>query len=433
MRTTAKLLLCVLCAASAASAQTDPLGEYMDEALRNNLQVRLALADSALASGRRSEAAAAFYPRAGLFYRHTRMNREISPDFLAGLVPGADSQIVFSELWQWQAGVQLDVPLYMGGALRRNLEVTQLASEAAGLGVDATERLIRLSVVLAYLEIKRAGDIESVQRQALVNAEEHLRVVSALLEQGMVSQRELKRAQALVSEAQRAVIAAANAVELAKSRFNFLLNRELDAAIDLSSPAQWGRREYTLADASRHALASRPELAAGEKILLASDKSVELVRSAYFPSFSVRAEGGMRDGDFQAMEGRDWWQISFLASYTLFDRTRGERVATARVQRERQQIVQEQRIKQIELDVTASYLRMVEARQQHVVARRAREAAEEALRVARLQFEQGIIDQVTYLDAELAMTGASTQLEQARYAAAGAEAQLRFAAGYSLP
>jgi len=60
-------------------------------------------------------------------------------------------------------------------------------------------------------------------------------------------------------------------------------------------------------------------------------------------------------------------------------------------------------------------------------------AAEEAHRVAELQFGQGLIDQVTYLDSRLALTAARVQQQQERFAALAAEASLRHAACYPLP
>ena len=116
----------------------------------------------------------------------------------------------------------------------------------------------------------------------------------------------------------------------------------------------------------------------------------------------------------------------------MFDNTRGVRLAEARASRRLDELRLESARKRIELAVTDSYLKLIEAKKRLSASERGREASEEARRVADLQFKQGLINQVTYLDAELALTAARVQVEQAKYLVWKAEAALRYAAGYDL-
>jgi outer membrane protein TolC len=410
-------------------ADENPLKRYVELALGQNLQVEISRTDVEEAHRERDAAAAAFYPTAEFNYRHTRINREISFDIP---IPGFSESVVVSSLWQWQAAFSGRVPIYTGGKLSRALELSEAVLSGRESSLGASERDVAMQVVDAYLDLKMAVALEQVQSASLEIAKEHQRVVAAMLDQGMVSLRELKRAEASVAEAESQLIAAGNAAQLSKRVFNYLLNRGLEEEIDASSEPEWND-EYDLGKAIEDAMRSRPELSALEQGMVAGDKQIALARADYYPNLSLAAEGGWRDGDMMSIAGRDYWQVSLLAGITIFDGTREDRVASARAARRREGLVLESTRKRIELQVTESYLRLVDARKQLSAAEREKGAAEEALRVAELQFKQGVADQVTFLDAELAMTAARVRTEQSHYLVLKAEASLRYAAGYSLP
>jgi len=413
------------------AANDELLKRYVNEALLQNLQIEMSRSDVEIARRDRDAAASAFYPTAGFDYRHTRVNREISLDIPLN-IPGFEAGSVLSKSWQWQAAFSGRVPLYLGGRLRHNLGLRDAVLKGSEIGVDIDERDVALQVIQGYLDLKMALALEVVQGAALETAKEHQRSVQAMLDQGMVSLRELKRAEAVTAEAESELIAAGNAAQRARRAFNYVLNRDLETEVDASAEPQWGG-EYDLAEAIEKAVQARPELAALQQRLLAGNKQIDLARSDYYPNFSLAAEGGWRDGDIMAMGGRDYWQVSVLAGLTLFDATREDKIAAARASRRREGLLLESTRKRIELQVTDSYLRLVDARKQLSASEREVSAAEEAQRVAELQFEQGVVNQVTYLDAEFALISAGVRNEQARFKVWKAEAALRHAAGYPLP
>jgi len=292
-----------------------------------------------------------------LNYRHTRLSRAVTFDLPFPLPTRSSESTVLSDVWQWQFAVQARVPIYLGGSLRHNLKLKEAAYRGSEYVLSAAERDVALAVIQTYLDLKMALALKEVQTAALESALEHQRAVTAMLEQGMVSIRELKRAEATVAQAESEVIAAENAVQLARHSFNFLLNRDLEAEIDTSAEPSWSDR-YSLEEATEKALRNRPELAAMEQRLITGDRQVDLARSSYYPR--------------------------------LFDASRDDRVAAARAARRREELRLESSRKQIELQVTESYIRLVSARKQLSAREREKAAAEEARRVASLQFEQGM-------------------------------------------
>ena len=413
-------------------AQENPLQRYAEEALRRNLQIETARSEVAVAQKAKEAAAAAFYPTVGFSHRMTRINRAatVDLDLPMPLGEGFEFPEIFG-VWQWQAAFRLQAPIYLGGALRRNLELNSAVEKAVDLKVGVEERGVVLAVFHAYIDMKMAEALIRVQRSSLATAEKHREAVAAMLEQGMVSQRELKRAEAVVAEAERELISAETGFELARRAFNHLLNRDLETEVDLSGENGWSG-EYSLDEAIENALKSRPELMVLDQHLAIGDRKIDLTRTAYMPNFYAGAEGGWRYGDIQAISGKDYWSVSVMAEIDLFDNTRGVRLAEARASRRLDELRLESARKRIELAVTDSYLKLIEAKKRLSASERGREASEEARRVADLQFKQGLINQVTYLDAELALTAARVQVEQAKYLVWKAEAALRYAAGYDL-
>ena len=428
----AAAVLAVVAAAANAGGDDEALRRYVMEALGRNLDIEMSRTDVVAAQHDRDAAAAAFYPTAGFNYRHTRINTEVGLPIDLTSILGMDSPLVLSEAWQWQAAFSAQVPIYLGGTLRHGLRMREAAVRSRELLLSASERDVALQVIRAYLDLKMALALKEVQAASLRNTEEHRRSVAAMLDQGMVSLRELKRAEAAVARAESELIAAENSVSLAVSAFNHLLNRDLDTEIDSSSETDWSD-EYRLDEMVERALSERPELQAMDERLQISDEQIGLALSSYRPSFTVAAEGGWRDGDMQSLEQRDYWSVSVLAGITLFDSTRDDRVASSRAAKRLEELSLESGRKRIELEVTQSYLRLVDARKQLSATEREKAAAEEARRVAELQFKQGVVNQVTYLDAEFELTAANERVEQARYRVMQAEASLRHASGYRLP
>jgi outer membrane protein len=118
----------------------------------------------------------------------------------------------FSNLtWNWSAAVGISIPLFQGGFTRAQVRETEFNLTAAKAQYDAERQLVRLEIEQARLGVRAAKATLSAAGDALVNAQERLRLAEGRYETGVGSIIELGDAQvALTSAGQQKVQAEYN-------------------------------------------------------------------------------------------------------------------------------------------------------------------------------------------------------------------------------
>ena len=118
----------------------------------------------------------------------------------------------FSNLtWNWSAAVGISIPLFQGGFTRAQVRETEFNLTAAKAQFDSERQLVRLEIEQARLGVRAAKATLSAAGDALVNAQEQLRLAEGRYETGVGSIIELGDAQvALTSAGQQKVQAEYN-------------------------------------------------------------------------------------------------------------------------------------------------------------------------------------------------------------------------------
>lgn len=142
-------------------------------------------------------------------------------------------------------------------------------------------------------------------------------------------------------------------------------------------------------------LERRPDVAAAERRAAAANAQIGVAQAAWFPDLTLSASGGFRSGQFAEWltAPARFWTLGPALAMTLFDGgARSARVEQARAAYDAQAAAYRQSVLTAlrEVEDYLVQLRVMEHEQQ--VQRNALESARESLRLARNQYEQGLID-----------------------------------------
>jgi len=93
------------------------------------------------------------------------------------------------------AGLNISVPLYAGGTLKRQKVVTALQVKTADLMLKSAEQTVLAEFEKAYLQYQAATSMLVLQESSRAVAEENLTIISGRLQQGQANTLEVRQAQ----------------------------------------------------------------------------------------------------------------------------------------------------------------------------------------------------------------------------------------------
>jgi len=381
---------------------SDPvLDQLVDEALRENLDVRMAAARVDQFIGALTTTRSQFYPQIGYGLDASR-----SRSSRVGQPPIPEPGDPYTSLYQGALSAQWQIDLF--GRVRRQSEAAQaqvLASEQGRRGVvlsvvsSTAASYIGLRALDRQLEIARATAANYAQTKQIFE----LRFKGGVVSQVEVSQIESQYQQALaaIPELERQISAQENLISVLLGRNPGPIAR--GKAIDeLIAPAIPGDLPSTL-------LERRPDILQAEQNLVAANANIGVARSLYFPTLSLTGVLGSVStalGDFLSGPATAWSVAAGLAGPAFtFGRIEGQVQSAEGAQREALAFYQQTILGALQetndaLVGSARKRDEAEAQAQRVAALR------EYARLSRLRFDNGYAGYLEVLYAENQLFGA---------------------------
>jgi outer membrane protein TolC len=319
----------------------------------------------------------------------------------------------------------------------RGAEYSAQASEAARA---ALMRTLERDIEVAYLNWLRAREAVAIVESSRDLLNENLRVNRVLFDNGKLTQDQVLRAQAEVLSVEQQLLDTGNAITLAQSYFNFLLNRPLDAPIAAAETPDpqmhaaqalatiGGIEDLQYPALERQARKARAEIDQLEAGARAASALVDVERASFAPTIGFGLDLGIQGEDYGFGSGRNFAAASVVLDWTIFDfGRRRARVSGARANAERAQLKRDEVAQQISLEVRQSSDRLATGLASLATAAARREAAAEAFRIAARKRDAGSIAQVEFIDARNALTSAELNQTLTRFEVLVRLAELRAA------
>lgn len=197
--------------------------------------------------------------------------------------------------------------------------------------------------------------------------------------------------------------------EVAKSFFNFLINRDLSSPIDKDSTIRTSLTAKTaLSELTETALRQRQEIRQLQGALDANGQVISLAKgNSYLPKINAVGDLGYQGFKYKFNNDQQYWLAQFSLSWDLFKG--GEKRAKVQQAKLDYQVTEnrlEQLKKQIELQVIQSYYGLEATHQSYRAAQSGIRNAEKSFQIIRTKYFEGQALLIEYMDAQNKLTTA---------------------------
>ena len=410
-----------------AAASAENLRQAWSDAVATHNQLAAAAARRDAAGLDLESAQAERWPRLDVSSSFTQLDKAPRFDFGGGNL----SQPLFENDNFLQAGVQVSLPLYAGGAISAGVGAAEYAVEATSEQYEAVLQNIKLGTGEHYVQVLRAESGLEVAESNVRTLQAHTELARRQFELGAVPKNDFLATSVALADAEQRRLQAANALDFARAAYNRYLNRPLDQPVsldpnlDIDGLVPPGENLETLILTASQ---QRDELAALTAEANSLRENSSAIRARSRPQFALT--GGYTHLENSFLDEEDFWMAGVSFQWSLFNAGRNRDRAAAL---ERQALAvthtRSDLLSSISLQVRRAWNDRKEAEARTRVTEAAVDQAIENLRVVQNRYEAGSSANIEVLDAETLRQQALNNRDNARYELALAKLRLARAVG----
>jgi len=431
---TALTLLAVSVCGSAAAQ--DKLVLTLEDSLRMALkQNPFYLANQAKegqASAAVKEAFAGFFPTLNIQGTDVLDKKVFTIEF-PSMVPGAPpTKVKFDFTRKYTLALNFSLPLYTGGRLVSGYKSAQY-------NLDATRESVRQSREETVLNVKKgfygfllARSFVTVAEEGVSLAEKHYTNVKNLFDVGMASKFDLLRSEVQLANLKPQLIRARNSLATAEIGLKMLLGLDLAQPVEFKGELTFQNVEANADENIAEALTRRPEINQMQYQSLMAAEMVKLSRGAALPSLAVGGAYNYWSNllNLKSNSWEDYYQINLVLNVPVFNGfATSAKVAQAKATLQQLEYSRKGLIESVKFEVQEAVLALRQARESLLSQEKNVEQAQEAVRIAELNYSEGLATNLDVSSAQVALSQAKTNQIQALYDSAVALAQIEKSVG----
>jgi len=213
-----------------------------------------------------------------------------------GLVPPP-----FGGMWIWQnqAMVDLRYAFDLWGKNRKAYEAAVGELHAAQMDAQAARLLLETSVARAYIQLQAAFDQRDVAQATVEQRERILELTRQRFDAGLDSRVALYQAEGAVPSARDQVVAAEQAIALARHQLAALVGRGPDRALAIPRPMLAPIDVALPSRLPADLVGRRPDVAAQRLRIEAAASRIHSAKAAFYPDVDLTAFAGLQALDFE--------------------------------------------------------------------------------------------------------------------------------------
>ncbi len=292
--------------------------------------------------------------------------------------------------------------IYYNYQLRNNLSLASMAE------VEAYKNQLTADIKTAYYKYLQTEQLVSLFEGTLELLDENIRVSQALFDNEMVTIDVIYRANSEKLKIDQQLEDAKHKNVLAKSYFNFLLNKPLDENITMGKVTSTPSLPIiNIETFEEQALKQRSELRQIEYALSATESAKGISNSSFYPNLNLVVDYGFQGEEYNFSKENDYWMASAVFSWNLFngfqDNAKKEKaVMDNNIMRSRFNEIKNR----IRMQVKNAY-HGLQVSQKSILSSREQEThANESFKIVSKKYKEGIASQIEFIDARLNMTNA---------------------------
>ena len=293
-------------------------------------------------------------------------------------------------------------------ALHHNVKIRSGLSDADRAEISAFSRKLVSEIQTAYYNYLKSHGVFDLLEKTEELLQENLRVSDNLVRLGKATQDTVSRARAEISDLDQKRAEAEKNESLARSYFNFLLNRDLDEKIDKIQTLPVPPLSPDDVEAAvQNALLKREEFRQLDAVIGITGQQEKLAGSAYLPTLTAVVDYGIQGEGYRLGKEDDYWMASLVFEWNIFDGGRNRAKKTqAALEKSRLETQRAELAHQIQLQVVNAAHALTAARKAVEAAEARERSARESFEIVQKKYDKGMAPQIEYLDARTTMTNA---------------------------
>ncbi|UCG27452.1 MAG: TolC family protein [Bacteroidales bacterium] len=418
------LVLCFFLIYFPVIGQNRILDDYIREGLTNNLALRQKLASYDKSLEAVKEARRMFYPNVSFNARYSRAEGGRIIEFPVGdllnpvystlnaltmsnIFPQIENEeFSFLRPREHETKVQVIQPIFNTG-LYFNQKIKNEMNRIQQIDVEMYKRFLVSEVKKAYYNYLQTLQVRDLGFETMKLLEENIRVSKKLFENQMVTQDVVYRSEAELSKNELFIADAEKNIQVARSYFNFLLNRSLDEDINGIESFPGVAPQDDLEQAEFLAVNNREELDLLEHYITASEYNLKIKRAQNHPMLLAAVDYGFQGEKYRFTSQYDFVIASFVLKWDIFSGFQNQaRIKQAKIDKEiltRQKEELEQKIK---LEVTQTFYDLKASFQSVRSAEKELLHARNAFKLVDRKYREGMASLIEFIDSRTTMTQA---------------------------
>lgn len=411
------ILMCITFIIDGADKLDLTIDQAMKMALTNNTQYLISQ-QGVRQSRQRLKQNMGFLPTVSLQgaknLKEKLMEIEI-PSFIPG---GEPTKATLDFTMDYEFSFQIVQPVFTGGKIWNSFKNAQIDMRIAKEREKNARQEVILNTKKMFFNIQVMGQLLKAHQEAIKLAENNLQNVKERYDLGMVSKYDLLRAELAVASIEPTILQVKKTINILKLNLKTFLGIPEQQEINLSGDLTFKKRTLDRARLLRHSLLNRSEI---KQLKLEQKKANNLLKIAYaqfIPDFSIIATYSYRSNTFK-LSGDNWenyYTINLGVNFPIFTGLkRSGQIGELKVMNKILRLNHKQLNDATRVEVQNLYLTVQQEYQNIQTGIKNVETAKEGIRIAELNYREGMISILELNASYNALTRARVAYLQAVY------------------
>lgn len=352
---------------------------------------------------------------------------------LPSFIPGQPPQRVKMDFTRdYQFSLALSFPLFTGGRLLSGFRQAKYNLQSTLETVKQSREKTVFNVKGAFYGYLLGRKFTDVAEDAVKLAEKHLNNVKSLYKAGLASKFDLLRSEVQLANLKPQLIKARNNLKVAELSLKSLLGLELAQAIEVKGDLVYEPFEPDIEACLEKALLNRPEVTQLRYQRKMAGEMLKLARASRFPTVAISGNYNFWADKFSLKEEnwQSFYTVNLVLTIPIFNGfATSAQVGQSKAMIREIELSQRGLVEGIKLEVRQAILNLEEAKESLLSQEKNVEQAQESVRIAELNFSEGLATTLDVSSAQVALTQAKTNYAQALYDYVMSLAQLDIAMG----
>jgi outer membrane protein len=395
------------------------LKQTIEAAIKANLRLQQSQDEVEAAQANKKARTTEFFPTLNARYSYLKRDNPTTTVFgtpQTGLV-----DVLVNPEDEYNFVTSFNQPIFTGFALFNQYKIASLGLDVA----EFLEKITRQNVILdaknAYYSVLKTQKLVDVARDTVKQIAAQKDVAENMYQVGMSPLNDLLQSQVQLANAKQRLITAQNTMEIAKSKFNTLLRKPVNAPVVIADILDYTSFEYDIDYCLTRAEANRLEIQVADLEVQIAGKNYKLSQRDYYPAVNLTGTWTHRGTDWDVNGGRgigdkEFWDIRATATWNFWEwgRTRygvKEKLSRLSQAKSRKKEIHDN----IDMEVKEAYLRTIESEKNITTIEKAIEQAKENLRITEERYKEQVSTTTDVLVAQTLLTDTMTNYYNALY------------------